>query len=61
MYTKMCLYKGFLLVSFNLISFIWSSYISLDLENITYKIGKLSDEEAEKETIPPYNDEEPQI
>ena len=50
-------------MSFNLISFhlFGSSYISLDLENITYKIGKLRGVEAKKETIPPYNDEELQI
>ena len=55
MYTKICLYKGFLLVSFHLFG---PSYISLDLEDITYKIGKLGGEEAEKETIPPYNYEQ---
>ena len=45
-----------------------SPHISLDLENITNKTGKLSGEEAEKETrglmisrLPHYNDEELQI
>ena len=46
-----------------------SPHISLDLENITYKIGKLSGEEAEKETrglmlfrqLPHYNDGELKI
>ena len=52
-------------ISFHLFG---SPQISLDLENITYKTGKLSGEGAEKETrglmiyrLPHYNDAELQI